>query len=81
MMIQSTPLLNIGKPRVFGKKKKAEKVASFKQRFRDGFTNYLKETEGADEKKAHEVVEQIWTIIENAANYMFQQEPLHSNMY
>ena len=54
------------------KKKKAEKVASFKQRFRDGFTNYLKETEGADEKKAHEVVEQIWTIIENAANYMFQ---------
>lgn len=53
------------------KKKKAEKVASFKERFRDGFTNYLKETEGADEKKANEVVEQIWTIIENAANYMF----------
>ena len=55
------------------KKKKADKVASYKQRFKDGFTSYLKETEGASEEKAHEVVEQIWTIIENAANYMFQQ--------
>lgn len=53
------------------KKKKADKVASYKQRFKDGFTTYLKETEGASEEKAHEVVEQIWTIIENAANYMF----------
>ena len=53
------------------KKKKAEKVASYKERFKDGFTKYLKETEGASEEKAHQVVEQIWRIIEDAANYMF----------
>ncbi len=53
------------------KKKKADKVASYKERFKEGFTNYLKQTEGADEAKAHKVVEQVWTIIENAANYMF----------
>lgn len=53
------------------KKKKAEKVASYKQWFKEGFTKYLQETEGSDEAKAHKVVEQVWTIIENAANYMF----------
>lgn len=53
------------------KKKKADKVASYKERFKEGFTRYLKETEGSDEAKAHKVVEQVWTIIENAANYMF----------
>jgi DNA polymerase III alpha subunit len=53
------------------KKKKADKVASYKEKFKNGFTEYLRKTEGADEKKAHEVVEQVWTIIENAANYMF----------
>jgi DNA polymerase III alpha subunit len=53
------------------KKKKADKVASYKERFKEGFTKYLKETEGASEEKAHQVVEQIWRIIEDAANYMF----------
>ncbi len=53
------------------KKKKVEKVAAEKEKFKAGFTTLLMETEGASEKKAHEVVEQIWTIIENAANYMF----------
>lgn len=53
------------------KKKKADKVASYKERFKEGFTKYLKETENATEEKAKTVVEQIWTIIENAANYMF----------
>lgn len=55
------------------KKKKADKVAKEKVKFKEGFTKVLQETEGASEKKAHEVVEQIWTIIENAANYMFQR--------
>lgn len=53
------------------KKKKAEKVASYKLRFKDGFTKYLKETENASEQKAHEVVEQVWKICEDAAQYMF----------
>lgn len=59
------------------KKKKVEKVAAEKEKFKAGFTTLLMETEGASEEKAHEVVEQIWTIIENAANYMFQQRNLH----
>lgn len=53
------------------KKKKAEKVASFKERFKEGFTKVLEEKEGASEEKAHKTVEQIWRIIEDAANYMF----------
>ena len=53
------------------KKKKTEKVLAEKEKFKIGFTKVLQETEGASEEKAHEVVEQIWTIIENAANYMF----------
>ena len=62
------------------KKKKTEKVLAAKEEFKVGFTNYLKETEGASEEKAHEVVEKIWTIIENAANYMFQRRNLHAAM-
>ena len=62
------------------KKKKADKVAAEKEKFKTGFTKVLKETEGASEEKAHEVVEQIWTIIENAANYMFQLEPSYGNI-
>lgn len=53
------------------KKKKADKVASYKERFKEGFTKVLEEQEGASEEKAHKVVEQIWRIIEDAANYMF----------
>ena len=53
------------------KKKKADKVASFKERFKEGFTKVLQEKEGASEDKAHKTVEQIWRIIEDAANYMF----------
>ena len=53
------------------KKKKTDKVLAAKEDFKTGFTKYLKETEGADEVKAHKVVEQIWKIIEDAANYMF----------
>lgn len=55
------------------KKKKADKVASYKERFKEGFAQHLKNTENVSDEKASEIVEQIWTIIENAANYMFQQ--------
>ena len=53
------------------KKKKADKVASFKERFKVGFTKHLEETEGVSEEKAHEIVELIWKIISDAAQYMF----------
>ena len=53
------------------KKKKVDKVASYKERFKEGFTKYLKEKENASDEKAQKTVEQIWRIIEDAANYMF----------
>ena len=53
------------------KKKKTDKVLAAKEEFKEGFTKVLKEQEGASEEKAHQVVEQIWRIIEDAANYMF----------
>lgn len=58
-----------------------DKVLAAKEEFKTGFTEYLKQTENASEEKAHEVVEQIWTIIENAASYMFQLEPIYGNIY
>ena len=63
------------------KKKKTEKVLAEKEKFKTGFTKVLQETEGVSEAKSHEVVEEIWTIIENAANYMFQQRNLHTVTY
>ena len=53
------------------KKKKAEKVKSYKERFESGFTKVLKEQEGASEEEAKETVDKIWTIINDAASYMF----------
>lgn len=53
------------------KKKKTEKVLAAKEEFKTGFTKYLKETENASEEKANEVVEEVWKIINDAANYMF----------
>ena len=53
------------------KKKKADKVMAFKDRFRDGYVKALIEKEGATVMEADEVVDKIWTIIENAASYMF----------
>lgn len=53
------------------KKKKIDKVLAAKDKFKTGFTKYLQETENASEEKASEVVEEVWTIIENAASYMF----------
>ena len=54
------------------KKKKTDKVLAAKKEFKTGFTKYLKETENATDEKAIEVVEEIWKIINDAANYMFQ---------
>lgn len=53
------------------KKKKTEKILAAKEEFKTGFTKYLKETENASEEKANEVVEEVWKIINDAANYMF----------
>ena len=53
------------------KKKKAAKVASFKERFKEGFTKTLQEKENATEQEAADIVEKIWTIINDAASYMF----------
>lgn len=53
------------------KKKKTEKVLAEKEKFKNGFTKVLQEQEGASEEVAHKTVEQIWKIIEDAANYMF----------
>ena len=63
------------------KKKKIDKVLAAKDKFKTGFTKYLQETENATTEKASEVVEEVWTIIENAASYMFQLEPLYGNIY
>ena len=53
------------------KKKKTDKVLAAKKEFKEGFTKVLQEQEGVSEEKAHEVVDRIWRIIEDAANYMF----------
>ena len=53
------------------KKKKADKVASFRQRFEEGFVKRLQEAEGATEEVAKDVVDKIWTIVNDAASYMF----------
>ena len=53
------------------KKKKTKEVLAAKEEFKTGFTKYLKETENASEEKANKVVEEVWKIINDAANYMF----------
>ena len=52
------------------KKKKHEKVAAEKEKFKTGFGAKLID-EGASIDEATDAVEKIWTIIENAASYMF----------
>ena len=46
-------------------------MKSFRDRFEDGFKKKLIEEEGATEEEALEVVDKIWTIINDAASYMF----------
>ena len=52
------------------KKKKQDKVSAEKEKFKTGFGAKLMQ-EGATAADADDVVEKIWTIIENAASYMF----------
>lgn len=53
------------------KKKKADKVASFKQRFVEGFSRKLISEENKSEEEAAEIVDKIWTIINDGASYLF----------
>lgn len=53
------------------KKKKFDKVESFKDRFRTGFEKHLIEDEHATEKEAQKIVDNVWDIIESSASYLF----------
>ena len=53
------------------KKKKADKVKAFRDRFENGFKGKLMRDEGATEAEAIKIVDRIWTIINDAASYMF----------
>ena len=52
------------------KKKKAEKVAPFKALFKDGFSKRLQD-EGKSKDEAEKVCDQILTILEDSASYLF----------
>lgn len=53
------------------KKKKHDKVMKYKEAFASGFSQFLIEKEKLSEAEALRVVDQIWTIINDAASYMF----------
>ena len=53
------------------KKKKFDKVESFKEKFRTGFSKHLIEDEHASEKEAAQIVDNVWGIIESSASYLF----------
>ena len=53
------------------KKKKADKVKAFRDRFEIGFKKKLIEDEGATEEDALKVVDKVWTIINDSASYLF----------
>lgn len=53
------------------KKKKLDKVESFKDRFKEGFTKHLKNDEHASSEEAQKIVENIWGIILSSASYLF----------
>lgn len=53
------------------KKKHVAQVLAEKEKFKDGFSKYLKETENASEELAQDVVEKIWKIIEDSSSYLF----------
>jgi len=63
------------------KKKKVDKVIAAKEEFKTGFSKYLKETEGASEELASDIVDKIWKIVEDSSSYLFQKtEPSYSNI-
>ena len=53
------------------KKKKAEKVKSYRERFETGFIERLMSEEKASEKDAKSTVEKVWQIINDSASYLF----------
>ena len=53
------------------KKKKLEKVASYKERFIPGFITYLKEKQNVDDDLAVKTANDVWTVILNSASYLF----------
>lgn len=53
------------------KKKKQAKVQSYRQQFEAGFGAHLQRTEHASKEEAEHIVNQIWTIINDAASYLF----------
>ena len=55
------------------KKKKHDKVASYKEKFIPGFVRYLAEQEGAKSDLAEKTAEDVWEVILNSASYLFWQ--------
>lgn len=53
------------------KKKKAEKVESYQQKFVPGFIKYLQEQEGTEQALAEKTAHDVWTVIMNSASYLF----------
>lgn len=53
------------------KKKKMEQVNSYKERFIPGFIKYLQEEQGADEELAGKTAQDVWTVIQASASYLF----------
>ena len=53
------------------KKKKHEKVQSYKDRFIPGFTKYLIEQEGDNEEHAEQTAKDTWKVINDSASYLF----------
>ena len=53
------------------KKKKADKVAPFKELFKNGFSKHLQKEENKTEEEANNVCDQIWRIIEDSSSYLF----------
>ena len=53
------------------KKKKYDKVESYKDQFKTGFAKHLQENENATPEEAEKIVNNIWKIIESSASYLF----------
>ena len=53
------------------KKKKMEQVTSYKERFIPGFIEYLQKEQGADEALALKTAQDVWTVIQASASYLF----------
>lgn len=52
-------------------KKKQEVIAAAKERFLEGFSQYIMAQSGIHEEKAREQSETVWQVIEDSSNYSF----------